>query len=62
MLIIYPKMKFGGKLQMVQIQLPLYNTIRLLPFITGIFILPGIREGWDTSRLVKIQLIKADGL
>lgn len=47
---------------MVQIQLPLYNTISWLPFVTGTFILPGVREGWDSTRPVKIQLIKADGL
>lgn len=61
MLVIYPKMK-SGKKQMVQIQLPLHNTISLLPFITGTFILPGVRVGWDSTRLVKIQLIKTDGL
>lgn len=61
-LVIYPKMKSGGKQQMVQIQLPLYNTISLLPFITGTFILPGVREGWDSTGLIKVQVIKADGL
>lgn len=52
MLVIYPKMKFGGEQQMVQIQVPLYNTISLLPFITGI-LLPEVREGWDSTRLLK---------